>query len=101
MTNDPTLRGTRVLITGGAGLIGSYVADLLASEGVGEIVVFDNMSRGHRGNLASAASRARLTIIEGDVRDPGQVARAAEGVDLLFHLAAIRLTQCAEQPRLA
>src|SRR4051794_31953699 len=101
MTTTPTIRGSRALITGGAGLIGSHVADLLALEGAREIIIFDDLSRGRRGNLAQASARAAVVVIEGDVRDRGQIARALEGVDVVFHLAAIRLTQCAEHPRLA
>ncbi len=101
MTNVQSLAGARVIITGGAGLIGSHLADLLAAADVKEIVVFDNLSRGRLDNLAQARSHGRLTFIEGDIRNRTQVARALDGVDVLFHLAAIRLTQCAEEPRLA
>jgi UDP-glucose 4-epimerase len=95
------MRGSRVLITGGAGLIGSNIADLLVREGVGEIVVLDNFIRGRRENLANAISSGRVTIVEGDVRDRAAVARAMAGIDVVFHEAAIRITQCAEEPRLA
>ena len=98
MAND-ALKGARVLITGGAGLIGSHIADLLA--GAADIVVFDNLARGRRENLAAAQSRGGLTLIPGDIRDRAELARAMGGIDILFHLAAIRLTHCAEDPRLA
>ncbi len=94
------LAGARVLITGGAGFIGSHIADLLAESGA-DIIVFDNLTRGRSENLAGARSRGRLTLIEGDIRDRAALARAMDGVDILFHLAAIRLTHCAEDPRLA
>jgi UDP-glucose 4-epimerase len=96
-----SLRGARTLITGGAGLIGSHLADRLAAAGVAEIVVLDDLSRGRRESLAEAAARVPVTVVEGDIRDPAAVAGAVKGVDLLFHLAAIRLTQCAQEPRLA
>ncbi|MFO1057227.1 MAG: SDR family NAD(P)-dependent oxidoreductase [Dongiaceae bacterium] len=95
------LRGARVLVTGGAGLIGSHLADRLAEAGVAEIVVLDDLSRGRRESLAAAAARAKVTFVEGDIRDRATVAQACAGIDLLFHLAAIRLTQCAQEPRLA
>jgi perosamine synthetase len=95
------LNGSRVLITGGAGLIGSHIADLLVSEDVKEIVVLDNFTRGRKQNLSSALESGRVTIVEGDVRDRRVVERALEGIDLVFHQAAIRITQCAEEPRLA
>jgi len=91
----------RVLVTGGAGLVGSHIADALVRAGASEIVVFDDFSRGRRENLREATASGRLRIIEGDVRDGGDVARAMEGVGTVFHQAAIRITQCAEDPRLA
>lgn len=91
----------RVLITGGAGLIGSHIADHLLREGVRHIVVLDNFSRGRRENLAAALSQGRVSVIEGDIRDRGTVARAMQDIDLVFHQAAIRITQCAQEPRLA
>ncbi len=92
----------RVLITGGAGLIGSHIADLLAaSDEIGEIVVLDNFVRGRRENLAQALASGRVTIVEGDIRDRRLVQEVTEGIDLVFHQAAIRITQCAEEPRLA
>jgi UDP-glucose 4-epimerase len=96
-----TLHGARALVTGGAGLIGSHVADLLASAGASDIVVLDNLSRGRLDNLATARARGRVTLVDGDIRDRGLIARALDGVDVVFHLAAIRITQCAEEPRLA
>ena len=96
-----SLQGARVLITGGAGLIGSHIADLLLPAGVAEIRVLDNLSRGRRAALTEAEASRRLRFIEGDIRDRALLAQACDGVDFLFHMAAIRLTQCAEQPRLA
>ena len=95
------LRNKRALITGGAGLIGSTIADVLMGCGVREVVVLDNVSRGSRDNLRAVAASGRLTIVEGDITDQSLVASTMEGVDVLFHQAAIRITQCAEEPRLA
>jgi UDP-glucose 4-epimerase len=91
----------RVLITGGAGLIGSHIADLMVRDGNPEIVVFDNFVRGRRENLAWALANGRVRIIEADIRNPTALRDAMKGVDLVFHQAAIRITQCAEEPRLA
>jgi UDP-glucose 4-epimerase len=91
----------RILITGGAGLIGSHIADQLVAEGPREVVVLDNFVRGRRENLAAATRSLPLTIVEGDIRDRQTVARAMDGIDIVFHQAAIRITQCAEEPRLA
>src|SRR3979490_445371 len=91
----------RALITGGAGLIGSHIADGLVAEGVQEIVVLDNLTRGRRQNLEPAIGSGKVTIVGGDIRDPILVRRSMEGIDIVFHEAAIRITQCAEDPRLA
>jgi len=95
------LEGKRALITGGAGLIGSHIADLLIADGVPEIVILDNFTRGRRENIESALATGRVRIVEGDIRDRGLVNDAMEGVDVLFHQAAIRITHCAQDPRLA
>jgi UDP-glucose 4-epimerase len=95
------LTGARVLITGGAGLVGSHIADKLVDENVTEIVVVDNLTRGSRDNLAQAMARGRVTFLDVDIRDAAAVRRAMDGIDLVFHQAAIRITQCAEQPRTA
>ena len=91
----------RVLITGGAGLIGSHIADALAHAGAAEIVILDDFSRGLRENLATAVATGRVRIMEGALRDADVVARAMEGVSVVFHQAAIRITRCAAEPRLA
>ena len=95
----------KVVVTGGAGLIGSHIVDLLVAgreRGTyGDIVVFDNLTRGRMSNLADAMTRGPVEVVEGDVRDADAVTRAIDGADLVFHLAAIRITHCAEDPRLA
>ena len=95
------LRDARVLITGGAGLVGSTIADQLLEDGVGEIVVLDNLVRGRMENLATPLAAGAVRFIEGDLRDVDTVKSAMDGIDLVFHQAAIRITQCAEEPRLA
>jgi UDP-glucose 4-epimerase len=95
------MRGSRILITGGAGVVGSAIADLLVEREPEQIVILDNFTRGRRENLAWAAENGPLEVIEGDIRDRETVRRATEGVDILFHQAAIRITQCAAEPRLA
>ena len=96
-----SLQGARVLITGGAGLVGSHIADRVVQEAVGEVVVLDNFSRGRRESLALASRLGRVSIIDGDIRDRAAVAAAMDGIDLVFHQAALRITQCAAEPRLA
>ncbi len=95
------LDGKRILITGGAGLVGSTIADRLADEPVAEIRILDNLDRGRLENLAGARERGPVTFLEGDIRSQRDVERAMDSIDLVFHEAAIRITQCAEEPRLA
>jgi UDP-glucose 4-epimerase len=95
------LRNARALITGGAGLIGSHIVDRLVLEHPAEIIVLDNFTRGRRENIAAAATRGPVTIVEGDIRDRALLHEVMKGVDVVFHQAAIRITQCADEPALA
>ena len=94
------LAGQRVLVTGGAGTIGSNLVDLLVDAG-SDVVVLDNFVRGRMANLTAVLDRGPVEVVEGDIRDRALLAKLMAGTDLVFHLAAIRITQCAEEPRLA
>ena len=93
------LQGATVLVTGGAGLIGSHIVDRLVDEGAGEIRVLDNLVRGSQQNLAQARARRPIVFLNGDVRDRRAVEKALRQCDYVFHQAAIRITLCAERPR--
>jgi UDP-glucose 4-epimerase len=94
------LSGSRVLITGGAGFIGSHIADqLIAREGVSEVVLLDNMLRGSRRNVEAALGTGRARLVKGDIRDRAVLDELLPGVDYVFHMAALRITRCAENPR--
>jgi UDP-glucose 4-epimerase len=95
------LQGAQVLVTGGAGTIGSTIVDHLITAGVDRVDVLDNLVRGRRANLDKAAASGRVELIEGDLRDRDLVHDLTRGKDIVFHQAAIRITQCAEEPRLA
>ena len=95
------IEGARALVTGGAGTIGSHVVDELVRGGAAEIVILDNFVRGRRENVAWATANGPVRLVEGDIRDREVVRELTTGKDLVFHLAAIRITQCAEEPRLA
>lgn len=95
------MENKRILITGGAGLVGSHIADQLVQRGGSEILIFDNFIRGRHENVANALNNGKVKIIDGDIRDRKKLAEALKGVDTIFHQAAIRITQCAEEPRLA
>jgi UDP-glucose 4-epimerase len=98
---DTVIKGQRCLVTGGAGTIGSTIVDQLVAADAGEIIVLDNLVRGRRDNLAQALESGRVRLEEGDIRDGALVRRKMSGIDVLFHQAAIRITQCASEPRLA
>ncbi len=93
------LEGKKVLVTGGAGFIGSHIIDLLVDEGCAEIVAIDNMMRGRPENLADAMARGPVRLLEGDIRDHKLMEALVKNVDVVFHQAALRITQCAEEPR--
>ena len=95
------MRGERVLITGGAGTIGSHIADLVVQQEARDIVILDDFVRGRPENLAWAMANGNVEIVEGDIRDTALVREVMRGIDVVFHQAAIRITQCAEEPRLA
>ncbi|HEY5286829.1 MAG TPA: NAD-dependent epimerase/dehydratase family protein [Solirubrobacteraceae bacterium] len=77
----------RACITGGAGFIGSTLADRLSADGV-EVVILDDFRTGKREFLAELLLRANTLLVEGDVLDAGALARAVEGCDWVFHLQA-------------
>jgi UDP-glucose 4-epimerase len=97
------IRGKRLVVIGGAGLIGSHTVDLLTKEDVGEIVIYDNFVRGTHGNLAQALRDPRVKIFEvgGDICQTDILAAALKGVDGVFHFAALWLLQCHDFPRAA
>jgi UDP-glucose 4-epimerase len=95
------LHGATVLVTGGAGTIGSTIVDQLLATGVGQVRILDNLVRGRRGNLRDVLDDPRLRLVVGDLRDRDLVHDLTRGADLVFHQAAIRITQCAAEPRLA
>jgi UDP-glucose 4-epimerase len=96
-----SIQGVHALITGGAGFVGSHLADRLIAAGAERVVAIDNLVRGRRDNLDEAMRSGRLEFIEGDIRDGDLVDRTMQGVDLVFHQAALRITHCASEPVLA
>jgi UDP-glucose 4-epimerase len=97
------LNGCKVLVVGGAGFIGSHVVEALLATDVGEVVVFDNFSRGVRGNLEIALKDPRCRIYPngGDIRDTDLLDDAMRGCDAVVHLAAMWLLHCLDFPRTA
>lgn len=95
------LTGKRVILIGGAGLVGSHIVDQLVQEPVSEIVVFDNFLRGTRANLADALKSPKVRVLEGSITDPGSLQQALAGIDGVFLLASLWLGECVSDPRLA
>ncbi|OAN55099.1 NAD-dependent epimerase/dehydratase family protein [Magnetospirillum moscoviense] len=97
------IRGKRLVVIGGAGLIGSHTVDHLVREDVGEIVIFDNFVRGHAENLAQALRDPRVRIFDvgGDICQSDILRAALDGADGVFHFAALWLLQCHDFPRAA
>jgi UDP-glucose 4-epimerase len=92
------LGGSRVLVTGGAGFIGSFIVDQMLEAGAEHVTVVDDFVRGRPQNVADAVGTGRVEVVEGDIRDAALVDRLTDGCDLVFHQAALRITQSAEEP---
>jgi UDP-glucose 4-epimerase len=92
------LRGANIFLTGGAGFVGSHIADQLLAAGVARIVILDDLVRGRRENLAAALATGRVQLTVGDLCDPLLVNELMSGADFVFHQAALRITHCAEDP---
>ncbi len=93
------IQGAKILITGGAGFVGSSTADQLLEAGAAEVRILDNFIRGNLRNLEHAKEIGNVLVIEGDIRDQETVDSAICGVDYVIHQAALRITRCAEAPR--
>lgn len=92
------INNSRILLVGGAGLVGSHLAEELLKEDVGEVIVFDNFVRGTEANLAKVISDKRMKIIKGDILDQNALNKANVNIDFVFHLAALWLLHCQENP---
>lgn len=93
------IKDHRFLITGGAGLMGSHITDRLLAKGASEIILLDNFVRGSMHNIESALKDRRVRLVKGDIRDLDLLRELATGVDGIFHMAALRITACADNPR--
>jgi UDP-glucose 4-epimerase len=94
---------SRVVVIGGAGFIGSHVVEELLASGAGEVVVYDNLTRGKTSNLSTALRDPRCTVFPdgGDIREVDVLDRALQGADAVVHLAAMWLLHCKDYPRTA
>jgi UDP-glucose 4-epimerase len=97
------ISGKKILVIGGAGLIGSHLVDQLLETDVKEVIIFDNFCRGRLDNLENALRDPRCSIYKdgGDILHLDILTKAMEGIDGVFHLAAVWLLQCHEYPQTA
>src|SRR5581483_7701701 len=93
------IKDNRFLITGGAGLMGSHITDRLLAKGASEVILLDNFVRGSMHNIENAMKDPRVRLVKGDIRDLNLLRDLATGVDGVFHMAALRITACADNPQ--
>jgi UDP-glucose 4-epimerase len=91
--------GTRIVVTGGAGNVGSHIVDAVIANGAREVIALDAMVRGVPENIAPAIATGRARLVEIDIRDREAVRANIDGADIVFHQAALRWTRCQEFPR--
>lgn len=100
MVNVNNLKNKTVLVTGGAGLVGSHIVDLLCHEDC-KIIVYDSFVRGRKEHLEYAIKSADIDIVEADLRDKDKLEKVVKKSDYVIHQASAWLRQCQETPRLS
>jgi UDP-glucose 4-epimerase len=92
--------GASILVTGGCGLVGSTTIDILLREyDPGRIVILDNLARGSMANVERALADPRVTLEQADIRVAAKVRALTAGMDAVIHMATLRITACAADPR--
>lgn len=93
------IEGSKILVTGGCGLIGSTTIDQILAENPAKVVIYDNLVRGSMHNVAHILNDPRVELVKGDIRDIEATRRVTDGMDAVIHMATLRITACAAEPR--
>jgi len=93
------ISGAECFVTGGAGFIGSYVAEQLIQQGASKLRILDNFIRGSKDNVSSLRDHPNVELIEGDIRNKDLVDELMSLSDYCFHMAALRINACAANPQ--
>lgn len=94
------INNSNILVTGGCGLVGSTTIDLLLRDySPTSIVIIDDLSRGTLANVEAALKDPRVTLVREDIRNEGAVNKVMQGMDAVIHMATLRITACAANPR--
>jgi UDP-glucose 4-epimerase len=88
-----------ILVTGGAGFIGSYVVEELLKQGPAKVIIIDNFIRGSEENMKGFRNHPAIEFHEGDIRDYDLLENCIKNCDYIFHMAALRINACAASPR--
>lgn len=96
---DSKIKDSKILITGGAGFIGSHLTEELLKYVPARIIILDNLVRGSHANMAAFIHHPAVEFIEGDIRDTNLLEDCIRGTDFVFHMAALRINACAADPR--
>jgi UDP-glucose 4-epimerase len=93
------IKDSKILVTGGAGFVGSYIVEELLKKEPAQVIIIDNMLRGTHRNMENFINNPLVELIEGDIRDFKLMEKLISSVDYVFHLAALRITRCAENQK--
>jgi len=94
------INNSNILVTGGCGLVGSTTIDMLLRDySPARIIIFDNLNRGTLANVERALKDRRVTLLQEDIRDVKAIHEAMQGMDAVIHMATLRITACASEPR--
>lgn len=92
------ISGSTILVTGGAGFIGSYLTEEILKYSPAKVIIVDNLIRGSFGNMKEFIDNPAVEFIEGDIKNESLLERCISQSDYIFHMAALRINACAADP---